>query len=94
MESWTWNELSAELRERVIRIVVEVRPGAAPSSVVALHNIHLTQVRAAFVGMNYYPALLGASGLGERILNQLVLTLRRTTPTTRQPSTFSTSSPS
>ena len=51
--------------------------GAAPWSVVALHNVHLAQVRAAFVGMNYYPALLGASGLGERILNQLVLTLRR-----------------
>ncbi|NEA30208.1 hypothetical protein [Streptomyces sp. SID13031] len=50
--------------------------GAAPWSVVALHNIYLAQARAAFVGMNYYPALLGACGLGERILNQLVLTLR------------------
>lgn len=50
--------------------------GAAPWSVVALHNVYLAQARAAFVGMDYYPALLGACGLGERILNQLVLTLR------------------
>ncbi|MDP9220226.1 MAG: hypothetical protein M3P23_06770 [Actinomycetota bacterium] len=50
--------------------------GAAPWSVVALHNVYLGQVRGAFVGMSYYPALLGACGLGERILNQLVLTLR------------------
>lgn len=50
--------------------------GSAPWSVVALHNVYLAQVRAAFVGMSYYPALLGACGLGERILNQLVLTLR------------------
>lgn len=50
--------------------------GSAPWSVVALHNVYLAQVRAAFVGMNYYAALLGACGLGERILNQLVLTLR------------------
>ena len=50
--------------------------GAAPWSVVALHNVYLSQVRAAFAATNYYPALLGACGLGERILNQLVLTLR------------------
>jgi hypothetical protein len=50
--------------------------GTAPWSVVALHNVYLAHVRSAFVGMDYYPALLGACGLGERILNQLVLTLR------------------
>ena len=50
--------------------------GTAPWSVVALHNEFLRQVRQAFVSMHYYPALLGACGLGERILNQLVLTLR------------------
>lgn len=51
--------------------------GRAPWSVVALHNVYLAQSRAAFVGLNYYPALLGASGLGERLLNQLVLSLRQ-----------------
>ncbi|WP_110239870.1 hypothetical protein [Nocardioides gilvus] len=50
--------------------------GAAPWSVVALHNTYLSEVRAAFTATCYYPALLGACGLGERILNQLVLRLR------------------
>lgn len=50
--------------------------GAAPWSVDALHNVYLAQVRAAFAEGAYYPSLLGACGLGERILNQLVLTLR------------------
>ena len=50
--------------------------GAAPWSVVALHNTYLDEVRAAFVEGCYCPALLGACGLGERILNQLVLRLR------------------
>lgn len=48
----------------------------APWSVVALHNTYLDEVRAAFTATCYYPALLGSCGLGERILNQLVLTLR------------------
>jgi hypothetical protein len=50
--------------------------GVAPWSVVALHNVYLAQERNAFVSGSYYSALLGACGLGERILNQLVLTLR------------------
>lgn len=50
--------------------------GAAPWSVIGLHNVHLKQVRDAFVSMDYYPALVGASSLGERILNHLVLALR------------------
>lgn len=50
--------------------------GPAPWSVVALHNTYLEQVRSAFTATYYYPALLGACGLGERILNQLVLILR------------------
>lgn len=33
-------------------------------------------MRSAFISGSYYAALLGACGLGERILNQLVLTLR------------------
>ncbi len=50
--------------------------GVAPMSVVALHNVFLAQVRSAFVAGAYYPALVGASALGERILNQLVIVLR------------------
>lgn len=45
-------------------------------SVVASHTVHLRQVRGAFISMNYYPALVGAGTLGERLLNQLVSTLR------------------
>lgn len=50
--------------------------GAAPWSVHGLHDLHLKQVRDAFVLGAYYPALVGASSLGERILNHLVLALR------------------
>lgn len=83
-EQWKQNQASireglihqfgAENFEQKIQNFTDLGP--APWSVVALHNVYLTQVRAAFVGTNYYPALLGACGLGERILNQLVLTLR------------------
>jgi len=38
--------------------------------------VHLKQVRDAFVSKDYYPALVGASSLGERILNHLALALR------------------
>lgn len=68
------HQFGAEGYEQKIENFVDL--GAAPWSVVALHNVYLRQIRVAFVGMNYYPALLGACGLGERILNQLVLTLR------------------
>ena len=50
--------------------------GPAPWSVVARHNAYMSEVRGAFVAGAYYPALLGACGLGERILNHLVLALR------------------
>lgn len=50
--------------------------GPAPWSVTAMHNEVMRAVRDAFVAGAYYPALLGAAGLGERILNQLVLELR------------------
>jgi hypothetical protein len=47
-----------------------------PFSVLAYHNHFFEQVRAAFVLGAYYPALVGACALGERILNHLVLDLR------------------
>jgi hypothetical protein len=56
---------------------------AAPLSIVAFHNRFLRQARCAFIAGAYYPALTAACALGERILNQLVLTLRdhfRSTP--------------
>lgn len=50
--------------------------GRAAWSVVAGHSLHMRQVRDAFIATHYYPALLGACALGERILNQLISTLK------------------
>lgn len=50
--------------------------GVAPMSVAALHNLFMAQIRTAFVAGAYYPALVGAGALGERMLNQLVVLLR------------------
>ncbi len=50
--------------------------GAKPFSVIAYHNALLDQIRSAYVQGSYYPALVGACTLGERILNHLVLDLR------------------
>lgn len=68
------HQFGADSYEQKIQNFIDL--GSEPWSVVALHNVYLAQVRAAFLGMSYYSALLGACGLGERILNQLVLTLR------------------
>jgi hypothetical protein len=50
--------------------------GSKPFSLVAYHNMFFEQVRRAFVMGNYYPALVAACALGERILNHLILDLR------------------
>ncbi len=50
--------------------------GQSPFSIVSYHTEFLEQIRRAFVGFGYYPALTGACALGERILNHLVLKLR------------------
>src|SRR5688572_3834923 len=50
--------------------------GPAPFSIVSYYNLLLRQVRSAFVHCDYYPSLVGACALGERILNHLVLDLR------------------
>lgn len=47
-----------------------------PMSVLSYHNEFFEQVRNAFVMGQYYPALVGACALGERILNHLVLDMR------------------
>jgi len=45
-------------------------------SIIAFHNKFLLQIRSAYVIGSYYPALIGACALGERILNHLILRLR------------------
>jgi hypothetical protein len=50
--------------------------GPAPWSVVFEHTALLGQIRSSFAHGGFYPALVGACALGERLLHQLVLTLR------------------
>jgi hypothetical protein len=50
--------------------------GAAPWSVIDRHNLFMRQIRDAFAFGAYYPALVGACALGERLLNELVIRLR------------------
>lgn len=50
--------------------------GTKPMSVLAYHNALFTQVRNSFVMGQYYPALVGACALGERILNHLIIDMR------------------
>lgn len=47
-----------------------------PMSVLSYHNEFFDQVRNAFVMGQYYPALVGACALGERILNHMILDMR------------------
>lgn len=57
--------------------------GTKPMSVLSYHNALFEQVRNAYVMGQYYPALVGACALGERILNHLILDMRpffKTTP--------------
>jgi hypothetical protein len=51
--------------------------GDKPMSIVAFHNKFFEQIRKAFIVGAYYPALTGTSALGERILNHLLLKLKR-----------------
>lgn len=50
--------------------------GPAPWSVIDRHNVFMRQVRDSFAFGAYYPALVGACALGERLLNELVIRLR------------------
>ncbi len=52
------------------------RHGPAPWSVVFEHTALLAQIRCSFAHGDFYSALVGACALGERLLHQLVLTLR------------------
>lgn len=81
-----WRDNIARVREALLhqlgvldgtRKIEDFRAlGTAAWSVVASHNGFLTQIRTAFAAGAYYPALLGAAGLGERILNDLIRDLR------------------
>lgn len=51
--------------------------GSAPWSIVFEHSRLLAQVRLAFAHGDFYPALVGACALAERILVQLILVLRQ-----------------
>lgn len=46
-------------------------------SILAFHNKFMRQIRASFIFGSYYPALTGACSLGERILNHLLLKLKK-----------------
>jgi len=50
--------------------------GSKSFSIVSYHNLMHEQARRAFVAGYYFPALVAACALGERILNHLVLDLR------------------
>lgn len=50
--------------------------GSAPWSVIDRHNLFMHQVRDSFALGAYYPALVGACALGERLLNELIIRLR------------------
>jgi hypothetical protein len=50
--------------------------GTKPFSVLAFHNTFQEQIRISFVAGGYYPALVGACALGERILNHIVFAIR------------------
>ena len=53
-----------------------VAMGPEPWSIAFDHVVPLRQVRYSFAHGNFYPALVGACALGERIFNHLILALR------------------
>ncbi|UVK51726.1 hypothetical protein DBIPINDM_005030 [Mesorhizobium sp. AR02] len=60
--------------ENIVKNAADLGPKSM--SVLAYHNTLHEQARRAFVTGAYYPALVAACALGERILNHLVLDLR------------------
>lgn len=68
------HEFGASWHEQKIKNFIDL--GANPISLLAFHNEFLKQCRDSFVLGGYYPALVSACTLGERILNRLILHLR------------------
>lgn len=60
--------------ESIIKNAMDLGPKSM--SLLAYHNQLHEQARRSFVAGSYYPALVAACALGERILNHLVLDLR------------------
>ena len=50
--------------------------GPEPMSIISYHNQFFRECKSSFIMCNYYPALMGACALGERILNHMILKLR------------------
>lgn len=81
-----WRQNKSQIREGLIhefgtrnheqKIANFVELGANPISLLTFHNEFLRQCRNSFVCGSYYPALVSACTLGERILNRLILHLR------------------
>jgi hypothetical protein len=81
-----WQENKAKIRENLLSELGRANGerklenyhemGPAPWSVVFEHTALLRQVRSSFAHGDFYPALVSACALGERLLNQLVLELR------------------
>jgi hypothetical protein len=67
-------EFGSDNLDKKIENFVAIR--SKPFSVLAYHNRFFDQARRAFVIRGYYPALVSACALGERILNHLMLELR------------------
>jgi hypothetical protein len=70
--------LIQQFGEHAIELKIEnfIAIETKPMSVLAYHNAFYEQVRRAFVMADYYPALVGACALGERILNHLMIDMR------------------
>lgn len=74
--------LEARLRQELGEYNFEIKLrnftdcGSAPFSIVSYHNPLFHQARYAFYHGYYYPALLAACALGERMLNHMILDLR------------------
>jgi hypothetical protein len=71
---WMEAQYGSRNLDAVIKNAMDL--GSKSISLLAYHNQLHEQARRAFVAANYYPALVAACSLGERILNHLVLDLR------------------
>lgn len=71
-------ELKFEFGEFDINTKIEnfIALGSSPFSILSYHNRFFRQVRRSYIIGAYYPALVGACALGERILNHLTIDLR------------------
>lgn len=70
--------LKADYGERRLQQVIQDTKdlGSKAFSIISYHNLMHEQARRAFVSGLYFPALVAACALGERILNHLILDLR------------------